>query len=110
MTSSIKKNKLFIEKHTGGNLDDTIEEYNNKKDIINENKTKYSSLLDENKKNEREDDISLYKKEIYEKNYRINNTPTIVNKTLDVSNPTIYPKEYDPYFEYKNDKNLYIKI
>ena len=37
--------------------------------------------------------------------YRINNYPTYVDD-INYSNPLIYPKDYDKYFEYLEKKNI----
>jgi hypothetical protein len=103
--SNIHKNDLFIEKHVGGNLDDTIDEYKNQQKIINKNTHNYINSLNEDNKNKRDKNIKSQQKEKYNKNYRINNVPTIVNDT-NISNPIIYPTKFDPHFEYLNDKNL----
>jgi hypothetical protein len=107
------QNKIkFMESHVGGNLNDTIEEYKNQKKIIDNSTDDYLKLINYYTKEERTqsyDDENFIKNKIRDLqslDARINNIPTVVND-VNISNPTIYPKEYDPYFEYLNNKNLY---
>ncbi len=95
-----------METHIGGNLDDTIQEYNNQKDIIEKNNSDYMNFLNINSKNKRDQNNDLQFNEKYQRNFRINDIPTIIDKNINISNPIIYPKEYDQYFNYLDDKNL----
>lgn len=108
----------FMESHIGGNLNDSNTEFISQKDIIQSRNNLYLDLLDDTNNLLRDKDIqntnnnsiksSEYiqekRKEYYSKDSRINNFPTIVNDDINFSNPIIYPKEYDPYFEYLNKK------
>lgn len=72
-----------------------------KDDIINKhvdnNIVNFINTQNENKEN--------IDKEYYTVDSRLNNQKNIING-IDYSNPIIYPKEYDPYFEYIYKKNL----
>jgi hypothetical protein len=109
----------FMESHVGGNLDDSDAEFTSQKDIIQSNNNLYLDLLDDTNNLLRNKDIqnanknstkasSEYiqekRKEYYNRDSRINNSPTIINDEINFSNPIIYPKDYDPYFEYLNKK------
>ena len=106
MSLNINKEKLFLETHIGGNLDDNVEEFNDQKEIIKEGENNYIETLNLNTENKRKHNKKLLHKEKYEKNYRQNNVPTIIDENVNISNPIIYPREYDPYFEYLSNKNL----
>lgn len=107
----------FLEPHVGGNLNDSNTQFVSQKKIINENNNLYLDLLDNTNDLLRNKDstntnfksseyIQEKRKEIYTRDTRINNFPTIVNEEINLSNPIIYPKDYDPYFEYLYKKNL----
>lgn len=102
----------FMESHVGGDLNDTNVEFVSQKNIIKDNNNLYLDLLNNTNDLQRNKDsvnsnfksseyIQEKSKEIYTKDTRINDYPTIVNdKNINLSNPIIYPKDYDPYFEY----------
>jgi len=107
----------FIESHVGGDLNDTKTEFTSQKEIIRSDDNLYLDLLDDTNDLMRNKDIqdsniksSEYiqekRKEYYDRNTRINNFPTIIGNDVNLSNPIIYPKEYDPYFEYLNKKSI----
>ncbi len=107
----------FLEPHVGGNLNDTNTQFVSQKKIINENNNLYLDLLDNTNDLLRNKDssntnfksseyIQEKRKEIYTRDARINNFPTIVNEEINLSNPIIYPKDYDPYFEYLYKKGI----
>jgi hypothetical protein len=107
----------FMETHIGGDLNDTNREYASQKEIINSEDNLYIDLLNDtndlirnkNSQNTNKNTNEYTKelrKEYYDSNKRINNSPLIINKEIDISNPIIYPKEYDPYFEYLNKKSI----
>jgi hypothetical protein len=107
----------FLEPHVGGNLNDTNTQFLSQKNIVEENNDLYIDLLNNTNdilrnKNQSVDHYksSEYmleqKKEYYTKDARINNFPTIINDNVNVSNPIIYPKDYDPYFEYLFKKGI----
>jgi hypothetical protein len=123
----------FIESHVGGDLNDTNKEFNNQKNILNNRSDIYLDLLDDTntlsrtKNNQNIQNItksqlsnssanttgdvsSEYqrekRKEYYSKDERINNFPLIINEDINISNPIIYPKEYDEYYEYLHKKSI----
>jgi hypothetical protein len=100
----------FIEKHVGGNLDDTLEEFKNQKNIIDENTNDYNRLLDYyNKLKKEKDDNDNYIQrldvETTTNPYRLNTLPTTIDG-INYSNPIVFSKQYDEYFEYIAKKNL----
>jgi hypothetical protein len=116
---NVNKQISFMEPHIGGDLNDSNTEFNNQKDIIQSRNNLYLDLLDDtnnllrnkdiqnannNYANKSSEYIQEKRKEIYSKDARMNNYPTIINDDINLSNPIIYPKEYDPYFEYLNKK------
>ena len=108
----------FLEPHIGGDLNDTNTEFTSQKDIVKNNNNLYLDLLDDTNNLLRNKDVqgiggksSEYvqekRKEYYNVDTRINNVPTTINfNDVNVSNPIIYPKDYDPYFEYLDKKSL----
>lgn len=92
----------FIDTHVGGTMESTLkkteEEYETQKSVLNQYSNPRIELLSSIK----EDNGKKY----YNSDYRINNYPTIINKERNISNPTIYPKEYDQYIEYLDKKNI----
>jgi hypothetical protein len=116
--AKLDKQVKFMETHIGGDLDDNKTDFTSQKEIIQNNNNLYLDLLDDTNNLLRNKDVqkignksSEYiqekRKEYYSTDSRINNFPTTINfGDLNVSNPIIYPKEYDPFFEYLNKKNL----
>lgn len=108
----------FMEPHIGGDLNDTKTEFTSQKDIIQNNSNLYLDLLDDtnnllrnknvqNIGNKSSEYIQEKRKEYYNADTRINNFPTTINQDdINMSNPIIYPKEFDPYFEYLNKKSI----
>jgi len=100
----------FLDKHIGGDNKDTIQDFNNQSNIITNEKTNYNRMIDyfnkiERTKNENNEYIERLDNEQHATIYRINNFPTYIDD-VNYSNPLIYPKEYDPYFDYLNKKNV----
>lgn len=100
----------FIEKHIGGNNDDKLDNFNEQMNIIDNEKTDYNMMIDYYNKMERDKNKnSNYTERLDNEQsatiYRINNFPTYIDD-VNYSNPIIYPKEYDPYFNYLNSKNI----
>jgi hypothetical protein len=100
----------FLDKHIGGDNKDTIQDFNNQSNIITNEKTDYNRMIDyfnkiERTKNENNEYIERLDNERHATIYRINNFPTYVDD-VNYSNPLIYPKDYDPYFDYLNKKNI----
>ena len=118
----INKQVKFVESHIGGDLNDDNTNFINQKDIIKSNDNLYLDLLDDTNNLTRNKDIQITdnqntnsqtseyiknkRKEYYNTETRINNFPTIVGNDINLSNPIIYPTDYDPYFEYLNKKSI----
>ena len=113
--------ELFLETHIGGNQNDNLQQYKNQKQIIQNNNNEYINYLDDNitEKRIREGNsngnsnkinniygMNLTQREKIERNLRINDVPTVVDRNINISNPIIFPKEYDDYFNYLHNKNL----
>lgn len=111
MNNKIELNDThFLDKHIGGNDKDTIQDFNNQSNIVTNEKTNYNRMIDyfnkiERTKNENNEYIERLDNEQHATIYRINNFPTYVDD-VNFSNPLIYPKDYDPYFDYLNKKNI----
>ena len=76
----------------------------------NENKNDYEKLINyDNKlkreKNENNNYTERLDNELHTSVYRINNYATFVDD-INFSNPVIYPKEYDMYFDFLKEKNI----
>ncbi len=74
----------FAEKHIGGTEDDTLTNFNNQINLIENNKTNYERLMDYNNKLERDknkndDYIEKLDNELHATVYRINNFATFVD-------------------------------
>lgn len=100
----------FIEKHIGGNQTDTTNSFNNQSNIIINSTDDYQRVLDYNNKLERnknKNDLWAEKTDNEQRTtvYRINNYATYVDD-VNVSNPLIYPTEYDEHFDYLHKKNI----
>ncbi len=100
----------FIETHVGGNLDDTLEEFKNQKKNIQEKTNDYNRLIDYYNKLEKEKDdndnyVQRLDVETTTNPYRLNTLPTTVDG-INYSNPIVFSKTYDEYFEYIAKKNL----
>lgn len=100
----------FLDKHIGGDNNDTLQNFNNQMNIITNEKTNYNRVVDyfnkiERTKNENNEYIERLDNEQHATIYRINNFPTYVDD-VNYSNPLIYPKDYDPYFYYLDKKNI----
>lgn len=100
----------FMDKHIGGDNKDTSQNFNNQSNIVKNEKTNYSKTIDyfnkmERTKNENDEYIERLDNEQHATIYRINNYPTYVDD-INYSNPIIYPKDYDPYFNYLDKKNI----
>ena len=113
----LNKQIKFMESHIGGDLNDTSTNFASQKDIIHSNNNLFLDLIDDTNNLTRNKDIpdsnkksSEYiqekRKEYYNSTSRINNFPVVVGDDINLSNPIIYPTEYDPYFEYLNKKSI----
>ena len=103
-------NIKFSEKHIGGESNDSLNTFNDQTNIIANSDDDYQRILDYNNKIEKEKNknnnyVERLDNEQHTSVYRINNYPTYVDD-INYSNPVIYPKEYDMYFDYLNKKNL----
>lgn len=111
MNNKIELNDIhFLDKHIGGNDKDSLDNFNNQTNIITNNKTNYNRIIDhfnkiEREKNSNNEYIERLDNEQHATIYRINNYPTYVDD-VNYSNPLIYPKDYDPYFNYLDKKNI----
>lgn len=100
----------FTEKHIGGIEKDTANTFNNQANILANTNNDYQRLLDYNNKIEREKNkndnyVERLDNEKHTTVYRINNYPTYIDD-INYSNPVIYPKNYDMYFDYLQKKNI----
>jgi hypothetical protein len=107
----------FMESHVGGDLNDTGKEFESQKNIIHSKNNLYLDLLDDtndltrnkdiqDSNNQSSEYIKQKRKEYFNSGSRMNNFPSVVGDHINLSNPIIYPKEYDPYFEYLNKKSI----
>ena len=100
----------FIEKYIGGENNDKLENFNEQLNIISNEKTDYNRMIDyynkiKRDKNENNEYVERLDNEQTATIYRINNFPTYVDD-VNYSNPLIYPKDYDQYFNYLDKKNI----
>lgn len=107
---NFSENIKFVEQHIGGSNDDSLSNFNNQTNIIKNNTNDYERIINYFNKIERDKNINNnYEERIDNEQhttpYRINNFATYV-EDVNYSNPPIYPKEYDMYFEYLQKKNL----
>ena len=103
---SSKLGDYFTNDHIGGSQNDTQQQFTHQKNILNNEKNEFNEIIDINRKAKRENDVDLVWRELHERNYRFNNNPVTVDRSFVVSNDLVYPKEYDPYFEYLYKKGL----
>ena len=107
MDSDFFTNINFINENLiSDNNTNNINNINNK--IITDGNEDYINFLNYNKKLKK-DINDKYNDQVndnlFNSNYRNNNTQTIVDE-INFSNPIIYPKEHDLYFEYINKKKI----
>ena len=100
----------FAEQHIGGNNDDSVNTFNTQSTIILNEINDYERTLNyfnklERDKNKNDDYVERIDNEQHTTPYRINNFATYV-EDVNYSNPIIYPKGYDEYFDYLQRKNL----
>ena len=101
-----KLGDYFTNAHIGGSQDDTQQQFTHQNNLLNNEKNEFNEIIDINRKAKRDNDVDLVWRELHERNYRFNNNPVTVDKSFVVSNDLVYPKEYDPYFEYLYKKGL----
>lgn len=104
------ENINFTEGHIGGLNNDTTNSFKNQKNIISNSTNDYQRLINysnkkEREKNQNENYVENLSNEKQTTVYRINNFPTYVDD-INFSNPIIYPKEYDMYQDYLQEKNI----
>jgi hypothetical protein len=104
------KDKRFVEKHIGGKNQDTPNSFNNQANILANKNNDYERLIDynnnlEREKNKNDNYVERLDNEKHTSVYRINNYPTYIDD-VNYSNPIIYPKDYNMYFDYLNKKNI----
>ena len=111
INTNYKDDITFMLEHVGGKNDDTKAQFIQEKDITyNQSISDYERLINlnndlERKKNENTDYVEKLDNELHTTVYRINNFATTVDDIV-YSNPIIYPKDYDPYFDYLFKKNI----
>ena len=111
MNNKIELNNThFLDKHIGGDNKDTVENFNDQTTIITNEKTDYNRTIDffnkiDRNKNVNNDYVERLDNERHASIYRINNFPTYIDD-VNFSNPLIYPKDYEPYFNYLDEKNI----
>lgn len=103
-------NIKFVEKHIGGNQTDTLNSFNNQSNIMVNSTNDYQRAIDYNndlERNKNKNDMWAEKIDNGQRTtvYRINNYATYVDD-VNLSNPIIYPTEYDEHFDYLNKKNI----
>lgn len=108
----------FMESHVGGDLNDTNTEFASQKKIIHSNNNNlFLDLLDDtndltrnkdmqDSNNQSSEYIKEKRKEYFNSDSRMNNFPVVVGDDVNLSNPIIYPREYDAYFEYLSKKSI----
>ena len=108
---SSEKDINFMSKNIGGSANiDTPIDFNNQYNLLANNSTDYERTIDYNNKIERDKNknnnfVERLDNELHTTVYRINNYPTYTDD-INISNPVIYPRGYDEYFEYLDKKNL----
>ena len=109
-TDNLTSRVQFVEKHVGGNQDDSLETFQNQKELINQNTNDYMRLIDyynklERTKDENDGYIERLDVRLNTNPFRLNTLPTTI-EGINYSNPIIFPQEYDEYFEYLGKKGL----
>jgi hypothetical protein len=109
-TDNLTSRVQFVEKHVGGNQDDSTETFKNQKELINQNTNDYMRLIDyynklERTKDENDGYIERLDVRLNTNPYRLNTLPTTI-EGINYSNPIIFPPAYDEYFEYLGKKGL----
>lgn len=101
----------FIESHIGGKQDDSVENFKNQKELIEDGTTVYARLIDYyNKLNRTKNESDAYIQRLdvllNTNPYRLNTLPTQIDG-INYTNPIVFPQEYDEYFEYLAKKKLW---
>jgi len=103
-----ENNKNFYHNHIGGNNDDNDEDITNEKKTIEYNKNFYDTLLDYQNTFKKDINDSFLKEkwlELTSQQFRFNSFPTYIDD-INISNPLVIPKDYDPFIEYLFNRNL----
>lgn len=100
----------FVEKHIGGSTDDSVSTFNNQTTLITNKANDFERTINyfnkmERDKNKNDNYVERIDNEQHTTPYRINNFATYV-EDVNYSNPIIYPKDYDMYFDYLQKKNI----
>lgn len=100
----------LLDNYIGGENEDNLKNFNNQTNIVSNNENNFTKIIDyHNKlkrdKNKNDEYIERLDNEQQTTIYRLNNFPTYVDD-VNYSNPLIYPKDYDPYFDYLFKKNI----
>jgi hypothetical protein len=94
--------------HIGGNNDDNDDDIVKNKKIIQSDENLYENLLDFQNTFKKDKNNSYLKekwKEFTSQQFRFNSFPTYIDD-INISNPLVIPKDYDPFIEYLFNKNL----
>jgi hypothetical protein len=101
------KNK-FLHNHVGGNNDDDDNDIINEKKILKAEENIYQNLLDYQNTFKKDKNDSYLKekwRELTSQQFRFNSFPTYVDD-INISNPLVIPKDYDPLIEYLFNRKL----
>lgn len=109
-TENLTSRVQFVETHIGGNQDDSNTTFKDQKELINTNTNDYARLLDyynklEREKEENDNYIQRLDVQLNTNPYRLNTLPTTIDG-INYSNPVVFPREYDEYFEYLGKKGI----
>jgi hypothetical protein len=99
-------NDYVTEGHIGGKNNDNKQIIDNQEKLLDNNKNEFNDLVDKGNQETRDNDIDLKWHQYNERNFRFNYNPITVDKSFIISNDLVYPKNYDPYFEYLYNKGL----
>ena len=94
--------------HIGGNNDDNDQDIINEKKTIESDDNLYENLLDFQNTFKKDNNNSFLKekwKELTSQQFRFNSFPTYIDD-INISNPLVIPKDYDPFIEYLFNRNL----
>ena len=99
-------NDFVTEGHIGGKNNDNEKIINNQNKLLDNNKNEFIELVNKGSQETRDNDIDLKWHQYNERNFRFNYNPVTVDRSFIISNDLVYPKDYDPYFEYLYNKGL----
>lgn len=109
-TDNLTSRVQFVETHVGGNLNDSNTMFKDQKELINQTTNDYARLLDyynklDREKNENDNYIQRLDVQLNTNPYRLNTLPTTIDG-INYSNPIVFPRDYDEYFEYLGKKGI----